>query len=120
MQQGEDVSLLREARLTDADDAPVTARDDDSEIDWCMSTPPEGLSTEEASARAKQYGPNMLSEKKRNELLVFLSYFSGPMPIMIWVATLVVALDTEAATASIGCGSDDGCGSALSSDPAPS
>ena len=92
---GEDVSLLREARLTDADDGPVSARDDESEIDWCMSTPPEGLSTEEASARAKQYGPNMLSEKKRNELLVFLSYFSGPMPIMIWVATLVVALEGD-------------------------
>ena len=36
---GEDVSLLREARLTDADDGPVSARDDESEIDWCMSTP---------------------------------------------------------------------------------
>jgi len=39
--------------------------------------------------RRAQYGPNELDEKKQNLLLMFLSYFWGPMPCMIWAAALV-------------------------------
>ena len=52
---------------------------------------PDGLSSETHAARFEEYGPNVLEEVKKNECLVFLSYFWGPMPIMIWVATLIVA-----------------------------
>jgi len=30
-----------------------------------------------------------LAEKKRNPILMFLSFFWGPMPIMIWVAIII-------------------------------
>ena len=40
----------------------------------------------EASARLERFGLNVLEEVKRNELLVFLSFFWGPMPVMIWLA----------------------------------
>ena len=35
------------------------------------------------------HSPNALPEKKRNAFLVFLSYYWGPMPGMIWVAILI-------------------------------
>jgi H+-transporting ATPase len=50
--------------------------------------PPEGpgLSSTEAGARLRQYGPNEIPEKHRSPVLVFLSYFWGPIPWMIEVA----------------------------------
>jgi magnesium-transporting ATPase (P-type) len=92
----EQVSLLRGSDMPPPQHDGVyrpTTRTDDEETAWAMATPPEGLSSVEAAARLARYGPNMLSEKKRNELLVFLSYFWGPMPVMIWSATLIVALE---------------------------
>lgn len=55
----------------------------------------QGLSHEEAARRLKQYGENMLQEDNRNECLVFLGNFWGPMPIMIWIAILVEAIQAD-------------------------
>mmetsp|Transcript_17428 Transcript_17428/g.21179 ORF Transcript_17428/g.21179 Transcript_17428/m.21179 type:complete len:956 (-) Transcript_17428:1356-4223(-) len=81
--------------LLDSDDleAPLSAEDlEQREIEFATQTGDAGLSEAEAAARLEQYGPNLLEEPKKNEILVFLSFFTGPMPIMIWLATLVVAL----------------------------
>jgi hypothetical protein len=43
-----------------------------------------GLSTAVVAERRTQWGYNELPEKKVNPILVFLGYFWGPMPIMIW------------------------------------
>ena len=48
-----------------------------------------GLSADEALRRLEEVGPNELSEKKENICLKFLSYFTGPMPYMIWAAILI-------------------------------
>ncbi|EGB11976.1 hypothetical protein AURANDRAFT_10168, partial [Aureococcus anophagefferens] len=60
-----------------------------------MATGPEGLAEAEAAKRLEEFGPNVLEEAKRNELLIFLSFFWGPMPIMIWAATAVVAVEGD-------------------------
>jgi H+-transporting ATPase len=48
-----------------------------------------GLTEAEASLRLAYHGPNCLEEKKKNLFLQLLSYFWGPMPIMIWLAALI-------------------------------
>jgi H+-transporting ATPase len=45
-----------------------------------------GLTEEEAKRRLEKYGPNEIPEKKKNPVLKFLSYFWGPIPIMIEIA----------------------------------
>lgn len=57
--------------------------------------PVQGLSTTEHAARLAQYGPNKLPEVEVNMFLKFLSYFWGPMPIMIWLAILVEAINQD-------------------------
>ena len=47
----------------------------------------------------REWGPNELPEKKSHPLLILLSYFWGPMPIMIWIVAGV-----ELAKASAGYG----------------
>ena len=49
----------------------------------------KGLTTAQANAGIAQWGKNELPEKVRNPILMFLSYFWGPMPGMIWVAIIV-------------------------------
>jgi H+-transporting ATPase len=49
----------------------------------------KGLSVDEAKSRLERYGPNELAEEKPNLLLEFLSYFWGPIPVMIMVAALL-------------------------------
>ncbi len=53
---------------------------------------PAGLSSEEASQRLKEYGPNALEEKKVSPLIKLLGYFWGPIPWMIEVAALLSAM----------------------------
>jgi H+-transporting ATPase len=51
-----------------------------------LESSPEGLSPAEAANRLKRYGYNELPEKKVNPFLKFLSYFWGPIPVMIIIA----------------------------------
>lgn len=37
----------------------------------------------------EEYGFNELTEEEVNPFLKFLSYFWGPMPIMIWMAVII-------------------------------
>lgn len=48
-----------------------------------------GLTQAMYQERFATYGLNELPEKKVNPLLMFLAYFWGPMPIMIWAAVLI-------------------------------
>lgn len=59
------------------------------EVQKSLSSPPDGLSQVEALNRIEKYGYNELSEKKGNPLLKFLSYFWGPIPIMIMIAAIL-------------------------------
>ena len=65
------------------------------EIAYACKTGPGGLSSAEAAERLERYGPNVLEEPQRNELLVFLGFFWGPMPFMIWIATIVVGIERD-------------------------
>ncbi|MEA3410506.1 MAG: plasma-membrane proton-efflux P-type ATPase [Pseudomonadota bacterium] len=49
----------------------------------------QGLTSEEAGHRLEQYGPNALEEKKKSRVMVFLSFFWGPIPWMIEIAALL-------------------------------
>ncbi|MHB1413850.1 MAG: plasma-membrane proton-efflux P-type ATPase [Chloroflexota bacterium] len=51
-----------------------------------LESSPEGLSGTEAAHRLEQYGYNELAEYKESALRKFLSYFWGPIPIMIIIA----------------------------------
>jgi H+-transporting ATPase len=52
----------------------------------------QGLTSAEARARAGQYGPNAIEEKKKSQLSMFLAYFWGPMPWMIEAAAIMSLL----------------------------
>jgi H+-transporting ATPase len=60
-----------------------------SEVFKRLQSSPDGLGGDEAKKRLDRYGPNELAEKKENLLLKFLSYFWGPIPIMIMIAALL-------------------------------
>lgn len=49
----------------------------------------EGLTTAEAQRRLARDGYNELVDEAMNPCLKFLSYFWGPMPIMIWLAAAI-------------------------------
>ena len=49
----------------------------------------EGLTNEEAIKRLQEYGYNEIPEKKSSPLLKFLSYFWGPIPVMIMIAAVL-------------------------------
>ena len=57
-----------------------------------LSATKEGLSSSEAEKRLQQYGPNELPEKKANPVLKFLSYYWGPIPLMIEAAAIMSAI----------------------------
>jgi H+-transporting ATPase len=59
----------------------------------------EGLSDEAAAERLARYGPNEVTETRRNPVLVFLGYFWGPIAWMIeaaFVLSLLVRHWTDA------------------------
>ena len=56
-----------------------------------LSAGAEGLGSEEARKRLKQYGPNEIREKRVSPLVKFLSYFWGPIPAMIEAAAILSA-----------------------------
>ena len=76
-------------------EVPSREEEDRRAVEFAMATGPEGLAEAEAARRLEEFGPNVLEEAKRNELLIFLSFFWGPMPIMIWAATAVVAVEGD-------------------------
>jgi H+-transporting ATPase len=60
-----------------------------AELETRLKSSPDGLSQVEAMKRLAADGPNEIPEKKTNALLVFLSYFWGPIPWMIEVAVIL-------------------------------
>ncbi|CAG9317425.1 unnamed protein product [Blepharisma stoltei] len=54
-----------------------------------IKTGPDGLNSDEVRERLARDGPNELPEKRVNPCLKFLSYYWGPMPIMIWIAFIL-------------------------------
>jgi H+-transporting ATPase len=54
-----------------------------------LGTSADGLSAEEAKKRLEQYGYNELEEKRESPVMLFLSYFRGPIPYMIMAAALI-------------------------------
>lgn len=62
-----------------------------------INTGPEGLSSAEAKRRLERDGLNSLPEIKKNPWLVFLSYYWGPMPCMIWISVIIegIRIGTE-------------------------
>jgi H+-transporting ATPase len=59
------------------------------EVEKKLGSSPDGLTQAEAQKRLTQYGPNELTEKKKNLFLKFLSYFWGPIPWMIEIAVIL-------------------------------
>ncbi|OMJ86538.1 hypothetical protein SteCoe_11957 [Stentor coeruleus] len=49
----------------------------------------DGLETKEVLERQANYGPNEIKEREKNPYINFLKYFWGPMPFLIWTATLI-------------------------------
>jgi H+-transporting ATPase len=54
-----------------------------------LETSTRGLTGAEVQRRREKYGFNEIEEKKENPLLKFLSYFWGPIPIMIIIAAIL-------------------------------
>jgi H+-transporting ATPase len=54
-----------------------------------LGTSTDGLKAVEAQGRLEKYGYNEIEEEKVNPVLKFLSYFWGPIPVMIMVAAIL-------------------------------
>ncbi|HMK47433.1 MAG TPA: plasma-membrane proton-efflux P-type ATPase, partial [Methanocella sp.] len=54
-----------------------------------LETSDEGLTYDEASKRLQTYGSNIITERKINPIVKFLSNFWGPIPWMIEVAAIL-------------------------------
>jgi len=57
-----------------------------------LSASSEGLSEGDVSHRLKEYGYNEIIERKVSPLLKFLTYFWGPIPWMIEIASILSAI----------------------------
>ncbi|KAL2919598.1 hypothetical protein HK105_200510 [Polyrhizophydium stewartii] len=77
-----------------ADDVHIEVTDQiDPELEKLLQTvPTKGLSDQEAEERLAMFGRNELSEQRSNPLLKFLSYFGGPISILLEVAALISAI----------------------------
>jgi H+-transporting ATPase len=62
------------------------------ELETRLLSSPDGISKDEAQKRLEKYGYNELTEKKSSPFLKFLSYFWGPIPIMIMIAAALSAV----------------------------
>ncbi|HUX66591.1 MAG TPA: plasma-membrane proton-efflux P-type ATPase [Terriglobales bacterium] len=58
-----------------------------------MASDPPGLSTAEAEARLRQFGPNRVAEERRHPLRVLLGRFWAPVP---WMLEATIALELVA------------------------
>jgi len=92
----------KKARLLDGEDsgAPVSA-DAVMEMEqrFVDETPKDtGLTDAIVRQRIEEFGYNELVEDEVNPWLKFLSYFWGPMPIMIWLACIVELVKAAATT----------------------
>ena len=61
------------------------------ELETRLASSPDGISKDEAQKRLEKYGYNELTEKKNSSFLKFLSYFWGPIPIMIMIAAAFIS-----------------------------
>ena len=52
-------------------------------------TPSTGLSSQEATQRLEQYGPNAVAEEKQHPILIFLSKFWAPVPWMLEITVIL-------------------------------
>lgn len=59
------------------------------ELEQSLSCSLSGLHDKEAHKRLESYGFNEITEKKKNPLLKFLTYFFGPIPWMIEAAAIL-------------------------------
>jgi H+-transporting ATPase len=57
-----------------------------------LETSTDGLSQQESQERLEKYGYNEIEEERVNPILKFLSYFWGPIPIMIIIAAVLSAV----------------------------
>jgi H+-transporting ATPase len=63
-----------------------------AELTKRLETSADGLSQQEAQDRLEKYGYNEIEEERVNPILKFLSYFWGPIPIMIIIAAVLSAV----------------------------
>jgi H+-transporting ATPase len=79
----DEVSPVTEGSLKDLPVAELMKR---------LDTSGDGLSGEEVQRRLEKYGYNEIEEKKQSPILKFLSYFWGPIPVMIMIAAILSAV----------------------------
>jgi H+-transporting ATPase len=77
------VSMAMEESLKDLPIADLMKR---------LRTSTDGLNQQEWQERLEKYGYNEIEEKRVSPLLKFLSYFWGPIPIMIIIAAILSAV----------------------------
>jgi H+-transporting ATPase len=63
-----------------------------AELTKRLETSTDGLSQQESQNRLEKYGYNEIQEERVNPILKFLSYFWGPIPIMIIIAAVLSAV----------------------------
>jgi H+-transporting ATPase len=63
-----------------------------AELTKRLGTSTDGLSQQESQDRLEKYGYNEIEEKRVSPILKFLSYFWGPIPVMIIIAAVLSAV----------------------------
>ncbi|KAI8372448.1 plasma-membrane proton-efflux P-type ATPase [Blakeslea trispora] len=63
------------------------------ELELLLHTDPStGLTSAEVAERLEKFGPNELPERKRNPIIKFLLYFTGPIAYLIEIACIIAAV----------------------------
>ncbi|KAG0312836.1 hypothetical protein BGZ97_010792, partial [Linnemannia gamsii] len=74
-------------------DIHATHHKNDVELEELLLTNPQtGLTSQQAAQRMDSFGPNELTEVKRNPLLKFLGYFIGPIAFLIELSCIISAI----------------------------